>query len=210
MSISRNADFNLSSIGKTSDDSRYINYKALEFAIIYGKKPDLTFLQDEKEAKKRLDELDAIYTRGERPPLAEKFNPRQSGEVGWKVKCKATTIIDTETGDVLEFESVKEAARFLSAVEKDRTVCAYEHILHTKEEYKHYKFEHNKDKRGKVKRVHARNIETGEEISFKSLTSCAMYLENLYQVSVKPSLIRKRIYDQKAYKGIWKFNFVGE
>lgn len=115
MASSRKADFNLNSIGKAATDSRYINYKALQYAIIYGKKPNLRFLQDREIAEKRIAELDKIYARGEKPPLAQKFSSptKKARKNKEQYDTQNVKVENIKTGEVLEFENINQLSKYL-------------------------------------------------------------------------------------------------
>lgn len=218
MANSRKASFNLNNTGKASSDSRYINYKALQYAIIYGKKPNLMFLQDEEVAKKRIAELNAIYARGERPPLAEKYSPKNNNNKKAKKKSikrkaanrKNAKITNKITGETYEFECIREAAEFLERVENDKTLATYEWALREKRGYKHYIFEvegvdySTKQNICKEKNIIAENIKTKERLEFENLNKCAEKLNTMYQCLVYRKKVKDAFEQKQLIDDTWK------
>lgn len=199
-------------------DSTLLNYYALYLTIKSDKKnaPDLWIFRNKELEKKRMKELDEIYARGERPPLAEQFSNKKHKKnkniFGNDKNKKITKITNKVTGDVMEFQSIKEASRFLSLTEGDKTACAYEHILHTRKKYKNYSFEVNggclKPIKNIPKSVVAENIVTGEKIEFESTNKCAKYFKNIYS-EIYRTKIKSFIEESKVYKN-WKFYYEEE
>lgn len=217
MASSRKADFNLNNIGKSINESdpTIANYVALWMTIKSGKTnvPDLHMFRNEEEAKKRMAELNEIYARGERPPLAQKFSNRKrkvsSNVFGNAKNKKAVKVINKETGEEMIFESTKQAARYLSMIERDKTAAAYEYILHSRSEFKNYIFETSgyfKPLKTKRKAVIAENIETREIIEFENLNKCAKYLKTVCECKVYREKL-ERILEKDRMIENWKIRY---
>lgn len=222
----RKAEFDLNSFGKHLDESdpTLANHVALLLTILSGKKnvPELAMFRNKALEVKRMAELNEIYARGERPPLAEKFSNKKHKSNGNNFKDKNGNVFGTaknkkltkitikDTGETVFFESVKEAARFLSIIEKDKTACAFEHILHTRKEYKNYLFETDgayfKPLKKVFKAVIAENTKTGEILEFENTNKCAEYLKAVCETKVYREKVKRKIEKGKLLED-WKIRY---
>lgn len=192
------AKFDMSNLGKIIDtsDPTLLNYIALYLTIKSERKnaPSLSMLQDKEASDKRMKELNEIYARGDKPPLAKKISSKKNSKPlvpvkreGKEVKVKIT---DKTTGKVFEFYSINQAARFLSITEGDKSRSGYEYTLKQKKEYKNYILyvkDHiypNENNRGKNAPVVAENTLTGEKIEFRSKNACAEHLNKICECKV--------------------------
>lgn len=214
----KKAEFNLSDIGKVSNDLNYLNYKTLAIAIVYGKTPDLSFLTDKTIEKERMAELDAIYAQGDKPDLAKEF-PRFSNiiEQTNSKKGKPVKITNLNTGEEFNFKKIKDAAEYLRKEEgNSRSPKAYCELIKRKEIHNNFKIELDRSRYKSVNRgkstipvaIGMKNIKTGEELEFISITKCMDYLKDIYGVQTSTRLIKDKIRQGKTYKKEWIFYYL--
>ncbi|MGM9533712.1 MAG: NUMOD1 domain-containing DNA-binding protein [Intestinibacter sp.] len=215
MAISlRKAEFDLNNFGKHLDESdpTIANHVALLLTILSGRSnmPYLGILQDKNLEAKRMAELDEIYARGGRPPLAEKFSNEKKNVKKHYTRSRAVKMTNKATGEILEFQSIKEAARYLNRIEPSKTVSGYENLLHLKTKYKNYTFEIEgirvKPSKDKRKPVIAKNLKTGETIEFESLSSCSNYLKTVCKCKVYREKL-ERILEKDMMIENWKIRY---
>lgn len=206
MASSRKADFNLNSIGKAATDSRYINYKALQYAIIYGKKPNLGFLQDREIAEKRIAELDKIYARGEKPPLAQKFSSptKKSRKNRESYDTQNVKVENIKTGEVLNFKNIYRACKYLAPI-IDRSIPTIFRKIRMQEDYLGYRFELEKKHK-----IRAENIKTGEVLDFENINQLSKYLGERCGNELRADKIKEKIEYEKLYKKEWRFSYIEE
>ena len=206
MASSRKADFNLNSIGKAATDSRYINYKALQYAIIYGKKPNLGFLQDREIAEKRIAELDKIYARGEKPPLAQKFSSptKKARKNKEQYDTQNVKVENIKTGEVLEFKNIYRACKYLAPI-MNKSVPTIFRKIRMQETYLGYSFE-LKEKPS----IRAENIKTGEVLEFENINQLSKYLGEKCGNELRSDKIKEKIEYKKIYKKEWRFSYIEE
>lgn len=210
----RKAEFDLNSFGKHLDESdpTLANHIALLLTIVSGKRnaPSLSMFQNKELEKKRMTELDEIYARGGRPPLAEKFSNEKKNVKKHYTRARNVKMTNKITGEILEFQSIKEAARYLNRVEPSKTVAGYENLLHIRTEYKNYSFEVEgicvKTSKDKRKPVIAENLKTGEKIEFESLSRCSNYLKNICNGTMYREKLERLIKTKRIFEG-WEFYY---
>lgn len=210
----RKAEFDLSNFGKHLDESdpTLANHVALLLTILSGKRnaPSLSMFQNKELEKKRMTELDEIYVRGGRPPLAKKFSNEKKNVKKHYTRARAVKITDKVTGEILEFQSIKEAARYLNRVEPSKTVAGYENLLHIRAEYKNHSFEVEgicvKTSKDKRKPVIAKNLKTGEKIEFESLSSCSNYLNTVCECKIYREKIERAIRTKRLIE-VWEIQY---
>lgn len=214
----RKAEFDLNSFGKHLDESdpTLANHVALLLTILSGKRnaPSLAMFQNKELEKKRMTELDEIYARGGRPPLAEKFSNIKHNNGGNYARARAVKITNKNTGETLEFKSIKQAAKYLNKVCPDRTVSSFENRLQLKTGYREYTFEvqakHDEriSNRKKDKRSHViiENLETGEVLEFENVNKCVHYLKTVCEGKIYPEKIKIFSEKGKVFEG-WKIRY---
>ena len=216
----KKADFELNKCGRSIDNSDPLaeNYIALAESIL-GKKVNLAYLEDDKEAKRRMRELDAIYARGDKPPLAKQFPRCKGPEQDNSKKGKPVKIINLSTGEEFKFKTIKDVAEYLRKEEGGlRSHDAYCELIRRKEQHNNFKIELDRSKYKSVNRgkstisiaIGMKNIKTGEKLEFISMTKCIECLRNIYGTQASTELIKGKIKRCKTYKGEWMFYYLQE